>query len=148
MKSLLFGSFKSSTSKRTWVGLTQVTLRCVGVIQLLFLIGQLYLTDVLLGGNRRTSTSFKSQKENKHWITSSNLVNHSTFNSEHNQEGLCIQLRNRQTRAPPITIINYGEIQLSIRFSSMLHRILAKCNTSFVVHIKLVEVEEREKCSE
>ena len=47
-----------------------------------------------------------------------------------------------------MTIINYGEIQLSTRFSLMLHHILAKCNTSFIVYIKLVEVEEHEKCSE
>ena len=47
--------------------------------------------------------------------------------------------------ALPNTIINYGKIQFSIRLSWMLHHKLAKCNTSFVVYFKLVEVEEREK---
>ena len=70
----------------TWVSTLIFLLRYAGVIWLLFLMGYLYFIGLWLGEDQRTHT-IKSHV----WALSSNFINHSTLNYEHNWEDICIQ---------------------------------------------------------
>ena len=54
------------------------------------------------------------------WAASSNFINYSTLNSEHNWEDLRI-VQEMYKHALPMTIVKRGEIQFSFRFLLLLH---------------------------
>ena len=66
-----------------WVQSSNI--RLVGVIQLLFLIGHLYLIGVCLGEDQRTNTINTLVYSKRYWTTSSYFTNYSTLNSEHSE---------------------------------------------------------------
>ena len=61
-------------------------------IQILILIGYLYLIDVcdLVRIKEQTPLSHKFKRE---WTTFSNLIDHSTLNTKHYWENLCVHLK-------------------------------------------------------
>ena len=66
------------------------SVRYVGVMQLLSLIGPLDLIGTWFSDNQRENT-IKKHMFKRDTITSSSINNYPTFNSEHNWEDLCIQ---------------------------------------------------------